>query len=247
MEKVLNGKNVLITGGATGIGYSIAIAMAKEGANIIIADINLDAAQKAAQELSSFGVKIEARYYNVADVEKSEEFVDGIEHDFKEIDVLVNNAGVTSTTKLNELMPEEWDHVMNINIRGAFFLSQKVAARMLKRKHGRIINISSISGEIGAKYAGPHYSISKAAIIMMTKVFAKYLADSGITVNSISPGIIATKMTERLKTQINPNEVPMNRMGTAEEVASAVVFIASDSAGYITGQNISVNGGQSMR
>jgi NAD(P)-dependent dehydrogenase (short-subunit alcohol dehydrogenase family) len=170
-----------------------------------------------------------------------------VESSFGRIDILVNNAGVTSTTRLLEMTPQEWDRIMNINCHGTFFISQAVFARMLDRNSGRIINLGSISGERGAKYAGAHYSVSKAGVIMMTKVFAKYAADSGVTINTVSPGIIATEMTERLGTQINPEDVPMNRMGTHEEVAQAVIFLASDMSGYITGQNISVNGGQSMR
>ena len=154
---------------------------------------------------------------------------------------------VTSTTPLPDMTPEEWDFVMDVNCRGTFFLSQAVLMRMLERRRGRIINLGSISGERGAKYAGAHYSVSKAGVIMITKVLAKYAADSGVTVNTISPGIIATEMTQRLGTQVDPNDVPMNRMGTPEEVAQVAVFLASDMASYITGQNISVNGGQSTR
>jgi 3-oxoacyl-[acyl-carrier protein] reductase len=245
--KLLENKNAIITGAATGIGRKIALAMAMQGANVVIADINMEAAEKTAAEIRELGVKSAAKALNVQNVETFGPFVDDVESTFGDIDILVNNAGVTNTTKLLEMKPEEFDFVMGINIRGTFFLSQKVFARMLERKRGRIINLGSISGERGAKYAGAHYSISKAAVIMMTKVFAKNAADSGITVNTISPGIIDTDMTARLGTQIDPSDVPMNRMGTPEEVAQAAVFLASDMSSYITGQNISVNGGQSMR
>ena len=136
---------------------------------------------------------------------------------------------------------------MGVNCRGTFFLTQAVYERMLTRRSGRIINVASISGERGARFAGAHYSVSKAGVIMITRVFALHAADSGITVNTVSPGIIDTEMTARLQTQVDPRDVPMNRMGAPEDVAQAVVFLASDAASYITGQTLSVNGGQSMR
>jgi len=146
-----------------------------------------------------------------------------------------------------DMTPDEWDRVMDINIRGTFFLTQKVFGLMKGRRGGRIINMGSISGERGARFAGAHYSVSKAGVIMLTRVFALNAADSGVTVNTVSPGIIDTEMTRMLKSVVDPKDVPMDRMGTVGEVARAVVFLASDMASYITGQNISVNGGQSMR
>lgn len=244
---LLKGKNALITGAGAGIGKSIALAMAREGANIAVADINVEAAADTADEIRATGVKSYSFTVDISQVEKLRGFVDEVECTLGPIAILVNNAGVTSTTKLLDMTPKEWDFVMGVNSRGTFFLSQAVFEKMLKRGYGRIINLGSISGERGAKYAGAHYSVSKAGVIMMTKVFAKYAADSGVTVNTISPGVIDTDMTRLLGTQIDPNDVPMNRMGTQEEVAQAAVFLASDMASYITGQNISVNGGQSMR
>lgn len=245
--KLLENKNALITGAAAGIGREIAKALGRQGAKIVIADINMDAAEKTAADIGALGVKAAAKMLNVKNVDTFARFVEEVEKEFGDIDILVNNAGITNTIKLLEMKPDEFDLVMDINIRGAFFLSQKVFERMMQRKYGRIINIGSISGERGAKLAGAHYSISKAAVIMMTKVFAKNAADSGVTVNTVSPGIIDTDMTAQLGSKINPDDVPMNRMGTPQEVAQAVVFLASDMASYITGQNISVNGGQSMR
>jgi 3-oxoacyl-[acyl-carrier protein] reductase len=244
---LLKGKNVLITGSGAGIGRSIAMAMAREGANVAVADINEQAAQETANALRTLGVKSGAFVVDVRQAEKLKAFVDDVEAQIGPLDILVNNAGVTSTTPLPDMTTEEWDFVMGVNCRGTFFLSQAVLMRMLERRRGRIINLGSISGERGAKYAGAHYSVSKAGVIMITKVLAKYAADSGVTVNTISPGIIETEMTQRLGTQVDPSDVPMNRMGTPDEVAQAAVFLASDMASYITGQNISVNGGQSMR
>ena len=244
---LLKGKSALVTGSGAGIGRSIAIAMAREGANVAVADINEQAAQDTAEALQALGVKSRAFVVDIRQAAKLRAFVDDVESQLGPLDILVNNAGVTSTTPLPDMTPEEWDFVMDVNCRGTFFLSQAVLMRMLERRRGRIINLGSISGERGAKYAGAHYSVSKAGVIMITKVLAKYAADSGVTVNTISPGIIATEMSQRLGTQVDPNDVPMNRMGTPEEVAQVAVFLASDMASYITGQNISVNGGQSTR
>jgi 3-oxoacyl-[acyl-carrier protein] reductase len=244
---LLKGKNALITGGASGIGKSTAIHLANAGANVAVADINMDMAKKTADELCGKGIKAQAYFLDIADVKGHPAFIDRIEREFGGIDILVNNAGVTNKVDLLEMSPEEWDLVMNINARGTFFISQAAFRHMLKRKRGRIINLGSISGERGAKYAGAHYSVSKAAVIMMSKVFAKYASDSGVTINTVSPGIIKTEMTERLGTRVNPEDVPMNRMGLPEDIANTIVFLSSDCASYITGQNISVNGGQSMR
>ena len=243
---LLEKKNALITGGAAGIGKSIAVAFGEEQANVIIADINMEAVNRTVNELISQGVRARGYKLDVADVNGHKEFIARFEKDVGELDILVNNAGVTNTTKLLDMTPEEWDFIMSINVRGAFFLSQAAFKRMLERKRGRIINIGSISGVRGAKFAGIHYSVSKAAIIMMTKIFAKNAGDSGVTINTISPGIIATEMTLRLGSKIDPNEIPMKRQGAPEEIAAVAVFLASDRSSYITGQNINVNGGQYM-
>lgn len=247
MPGSLKNKNILITGSARGIGRCTAEEMAKEGANIVVSDIDIDECEETVNYLKQFGTNCKAYRLDVSNLEGLKPFVTIVEQEIGAIDVLVNNAGVTSTSQILDLMPEEWDEIMNINIKGAFFLSQELYSRMRERGKGRIINIGSISGERGAKYAGAHYSISKAAVIMMTKVFAKHAVDSGVTVNTVSPGMISTEMSKRLGTQIDPNDVPMNRFGTTAEVAQAILFLASDKASYITGQNISVNGGQSMR
>jgi 3-oxoacyl-[acyl-carrier protein] reductase len=247
MHQVLKGKNAFITGAASGIGLGIAAALAEEGANVVVSDIDKEALSDIDRKLAGLNVKKRFELFDVADFNIFENKVEILETEFGEIDILVNNAGVTSTTVLEEMTPEEWDFIFDVNLKGAFFLSKEFGCRMRKRGYGRIINIGSISGERGAKYAGPHYSISKAGVIMMTKVFAKYFGDSGVTVNTVSPGIISTEMTNRLKTQVDPTDIPLNRMGTIDDVAAVVLFLASDAAGYITGQNISVNGGQSMR
>ena len=243
----MKGKHALVTGGAAGIGRSIALALAGQGAHIVVADLDLEGARETASAVAKLGVRSLAGRLDIAAAEGHRAYIAGLEQEFGPVDILVNNAGVTSTTGLFEMTPEEWDHVMGVNCRGTFFLTQAVYERMLTRGGGRIISLASISGEQGGRFAGAHYSVSKAGVIMMTKVLARHAADSGVTVNAVSPGIIDTGMTARLGTEIDPGRVPMNRMGTPEEVAAAVVYLASDAAAYVTGQTLSVNGGQSMR
>ncbi len=247
--KGLEGKNAVVTGGGSGIGRSIVEALAAEGANLVICDIKGDLASKAAQEVSAAhkvrAMGIEA---DISKVEGHKDLVERIEKEFGQIDILVNNAGISFTDSVLELTPQRWDLVQSINLRGTFFLSQAVFARMLERKKGRIINIASISGDRPADRSDAAYCTSKAGIIMMTKVYAKAARDTAITVNSVSPGLIETELGIKLglAATLTPEKVPMNRMGKPSEVADAVVFLASDSAAYISGQNIRVNGGQFM-
>ena len=246
MEKLLLGKNAIVTGGGAGIGKSIVIALAQQGANVAVADISLAAAEQTVQEIRQLGVKAEAYYCDISKIETHEAFVSQVEADFGCVDILVNNAGISYAVTVLEVTPEMWDRVHSINSRGTFFLSQVVFGRMMQRKKGRIINIASISGDRPADKSDAAYCTSKAGIIMMSKVYAKAARDTDITVNSVSPGVIETELTRRLGSTVDSDKVPMGRMGQPAEVADAVVFLASDMASYISGQNIRVNGGQFM-
>lgn len=246
MEKLLNGKNAIVTGGGAGIGKAIACALAKHGANVAVADISVSAAEEAAAELQSLGVKAKAYEMDLSKIEGHKAFVEQVEEDFGSVDILVNNAGITFAVGVLDVTPKMWDAVQGINLRGTFFLSQAVFAKMMERKKGRIINIASISGDRPADRSDAAYCTSKAGIIMMSKVYAKAAADTEITVNSVSPGLIETEMTKRIGSVVTSEKVPMGRMGKAEEVADAVVYLASDLASYVNGQNIRVNGGQFM-
>lgn len=246
MAAMLTGKNAIVTGGGSGIGKSIVMALAQQGANIVICDISKDAATATAKEVEALGVKAMPVVSDVSKVEGHKDFVEMVERDFGQIDILVNNAGVSFTDSIFEMTPQRWDLVHSINLRGSFFLSQAVFAKMMERKAGRIINIASISGDRPADKSDVAYCTSKAGVIMMTKVYAKAARDTEITVNSVSPGVIKTPLTERLGSTVTSDKVPMGRMGEASEVAQAVVFLASDMASYISGQNIRVNGGQFM-
>ena len=246
MEKLLLGKNAIVTGGGAGIGKSIVIALAQQGANVAVADISLTAAEQTVQEVRQLGVKAEAYYCDISKIETHEAFVSQVESDFGCVDILVNNAGISYAVTVLDVTPEMWDRVHSINSRGTFFLSQVVFGRMMQHKKGRIINIASISGDRPADKSDAAYCTSKAGIIMMSKVYAKAARDTDITVNSVSPGVIETELTRRLGSTVDSDKVPMGRMGQPAEVAEAVVFLASDMASYISGQNIRVNGGQFM-
>ena len=246
MEKLLLGKNAIVTGGGAGIGKSIVIALAAQGANVAIADISLAAAEETAQEVRQMGVKAQAYLCDISKIETHKDFVEQVEADFGNVDILVNNAGISYAATVLEVTPEMWDRVHSINSRGTFFLSQVMFGKMMERKKGRIINIASISGDRPADKSDAAYCTSKAGIIMMSKVFAKAARDTDITVNSVSPGVIETELTRRLGSTVDSDKVPMGRMGQPAEVAEAVVFLASDMASYISGQNIRVNGGQFM-
>jgi 3-oxoacyl-[acyl-carrier protein] reductase len=246
MEKLLKGKNAIVTGGGAGIGKAIAVALAKHGANVAVADISAETAEETARELQNFGVKAKAYQMDLSKIEGHKVFVEQVEEDFGAVDILVNNAGITFAVGVLDVTPEMWDAVQDINLRGTFFLSQAVFAKMMERKTGRIINIASISGDRPADRSDAAYCTSKAGIIMMSKVYAKAAKDTEITVNSVSPGLIETEMSKRIGSVVTSEKVPMGRMGKPEEVADAVVYLASDLASYVNGQNIRVNGGQFM-
>ena len=246
MEKMLLGKNAIVTGGGAGIGKSIILALAKQGANIAVADISEASALQTVEEVKQFGVKAYPYVCDISKIETHEAFIEKVERDLGNVDILVNNAGVSFAKSVLEVTPDMWDFVHGINSRGTFFLTQLVFGKMMEKKKGRIINIASISGDRPADRSDAAYCVSKAGIIMMSKVFAKAAKDTDITVNSVSPGVIETELTRKLGSTVDSDKVPMGRMGQPEEVADAVVFLASDMASYVSGQNIRVNGGQFM-
>ena len=246
MGELLKDKNAIVTGSGAGIGRAIAFALAKEGANIAVADISEAAAKNTAEELLKLGVNAVPYVSDISKIEDHKAFVDQVERDFGTIDILVNNAGISFSKPVLEVTPQMWDLVHSINLRGTFFLTQEIFARMMEKQKGRIINIASISGDRPADRSDAAYCTSKAGIIMMTKVYAKAARDTAITVNSVSPGIIATEMTLKIGSTVDSDKIPMGRMGAPEEVADAVVYLASDMASYVSGQNIRVNGGQYM-
>jgi 3-oxoacyl-[acyl-carrier protein] reductase len=239
----------VVTGGARGIGRAISNALALQGAHLAIADINLDQAQSTARELQEqYLRKMLAVKVNVADLEDSRAMMDNIIAEFNRVDILVNNAGITRDTLIMRMNEEDWDLVININLKGAFNCSKSVIRQMVKQRYGRIVNISSVSGLVG-QVGQTNYSASKAGLIGFTKALAREVASRGITVNAVAPGFIPTALTVDLPEDLKETIIkatPMGRMGKPEEVAYAVTFFASPDASYITGQVLSIDGGMVM-
>ena len=244
----LEGKKVLITGAAQGIGKSIALLLAKEGANIAVSDINLELAKETAKEVESLGVKAIAIEGNVADSGSAEAMVAQVVEGLGGIDVLVNNAGITRDTLLMRMKDDDWDAVINVNLKGTFNCTKSAIKRMSKQRSGKVINIASIVGLMG-NVGQANYSASKAGVIGLTKTTAREFAARGINVNAVAPGFIATAMTdavpEKARNELISN-IPMGKLGSSDDVANAVLFLASAASDYVTGQVLSVNGGMYM-
>lgn len=244
----MRGHTAIITGGARGIGRAIADNLAQKGVNIIIVDVNLDIAKEASSEIEKLGVKstaLMADVSNAADVTKI--FEETIK-EYGKIEILINNAGITRDSLLLKMKEEDWDRVIDVNLKGAFLCSKEAVKSMSKNRYGRIINISSVVAFMGNP-GQANYSASKAGLIGLTKTIAKEYASRGITVNAVAPGFISTAMTDALSENVKQEmlkAIPMNRFGTVQDVAYAVAFLASPEAGYITGQVIHVNGGMYM-
>lgn len=244
----LEGKKALITGAAQGIGKAIALLMAKEGADIAVSDINLELATKTAKELESLGRKTVAIEGNVADTKGSEDMVSKTIEALGGIDILVNNAGITRDTLLLRMKEEDWDAVINVNLKGTFNCTKAAVKHMAKQRSGKIINIASIVGLMG-NAGQANYAASKAGVIGLTKTAAREFAGRGLNINSVAPGFIATAMTDAIPEKAKGElvaQIPMGRLGSAEDVAQAVLFLAGPASDYITGQVISVNGGMYM-
>ncbi|MCM8787393.1 MAG: 3-oxoacyl-[acyl-carrier-protein] reductase [Candidatus Omnitrophica bacterium] len=237
-------KVVLVTGGAQGIGKEIAYSFAKEKAKVVIFDVNEEILNLTVKELSAYSQTI-GFIVDVTDFESVEKNVNKIIDKFGRLDILVNNAGITKDNLLLRLSSDDWDKVLAVNLKGVFNCSKATAKYMVKQRYGKIINISSIIGVIGN--AGQvNYAASKAGIIGFTKSLAKELGSRNINVNAVAPGYIKTAMTEKLPQAIKEkmlNTIALGRFGEASDVASAVLFLASSGADYITGQLLVVDGG----
>ena len=245
----LDGKTAIVTGGSRGIGRSICLALAKAGANVVICYANGAAgANETVKLCEEFGVKAMAMKADVANYEDVSAMVSKTKEEFGSIDILVNNAGITKDNLMLKMSEADFEQVIDTNLKGAFLFTKDVSKIMLKQRSGRIINISSVVGVFGN--AGQvNYAASKAGLIGMTKSVAKELASRGITSNAIAPGFIETDMTAALNESVTEEmlkSIPLKRMGTGEDIANTVVFLASDMASYITGQVICVDGGMAM-
>lgn len=245
METGLRDKVVVITGGGGGIGLACALAFAAEGAKVVVADVNAGAAERAAREVGSAERAIAVRV-DVTSPESIQSMFDSCLAAFGRVDVLVNGAGIFHRTPIDDLTVDEWDQLMAINLKGVFLCSQAALRLMKPQRSGKIVNLASMGGQVGGIVAGVDYSSSKAGVLCFTKSLAKNAGPFGINVNAVNPGVIDTPMTkpwgsELLQKRID--ETPLGRLGTAEDVAQAVVFLASDAACFIHGTHLDVNGG----
>lgn len=246
---MLKNKIALITGAGRGIGRAIAIALAKEGAEVVI---NYNGSEERAKEVKQTieenGGKASIYKCNVSDFEACETMIREIVKEHGHLDILVNNAGITKDGLIMKMKEEDFDRVLNVNLKGTFNTIRHSARQMLKQRSGKIINISSVSGILG-NVGQANYAASKAGVIGLTKTMARELGSRGITVNAIAPGFVDTEMTEVLSEEIRENackQIILGRFGKPEDIANAAVFLASDKADYITGQVISVDGGMNV-
>jgi 3-oxoacyl-[acyl-carrier protein] reductase len=244
----LQGKKALITGAAQGIGKSIALVMAREGADIGVADVNLESAEKTSQEIRAMGVKSVSVKFDVSKQDDVAKAFELFTKEFGRLDILVNNAGITRDTVLLRMKEEDWDAVLNINLKGSFLCCKEAVKIMSKQRSGKIISISSVVAFMGNP-GQINYSASKAGLIGLTKTIAKEYASRGIRANAVAPGFIQTAMTDVLSDTVKDEmkkAIPLGQFGTSDDVANAVLFLASGESDYITGQVIHVNGGMYM-
>lgn len=245
----LTGKTAVVTGGSRGIGRAICIELAKQGANVVVNYSGSEAkAAEVVKEIKALGTKAVAIQANVADSAAVESLMKQALEMFGTIDILVNNAGITRDNLLMRMKEQEWDDVMDTNLKGVFLCTKAVTRQMMKQRAGRIINISSIVGVAGNP-GQANYVAAKAGVIGLTKTTAQELASRNILVNAIAPGFITTEMTDALPEEIKETmlkQIPLAKLGQPEDIAKAVVFLASDSANYITGQTLHIDGGLVM-
>ncbi|MDD4166931.1 MAG: 3-oxoacyl-[acyl-carrier-protein] reductase [Endomicrobiaceae bacterium] len=245
----LKGQTAVITGCAQGIGKSIAETFAKEGANIVVSDINIELAQKTAEELKKvFGVETLAVAGNVAKLEDCESLAAKTLEKFEKIDILINNAGITKDNLVLRMSETEWDAVISVNLKGVFNCTKAVTKQMFKQRSGRIINITSVVGLMG-NAGQANYSASKGGVIALTKTCAREFSSRNVLVNAIAPGFIRTAMTDALTDDVKAKlseQIPLKRLGEASDIAKAALFLASEESSYITGHVLSVNGGMYM-
>lgn len=240
--------STLITGAAQGIGKAVAIGMAMEGANVGIADVNIEKAEIAAEEIRKLGVKSLAIKLNVSSQDEVISAFETFTKEFGRLDILVNNAGITRDGLLIRMKEEDWDAVLNINLKGTFLCSKEAVKIMSKQRSGKIINISSVVAFTGNP-GQANYSSSKSAVIGLTKTIAREYASRGIRVNAVAPGFIQTAMTDALPEKVKDemkNSIPLGQFGVPDDITNAVIFLSSKESDYITGQVLHINGGMYM-
>ena len=244
--KLLTGKTALITGAARGIGKSIALKFASEGANIAFTDLNVNEETEA--EIAALGVKAKSYASNAADFAETEEVVNKVKEEFGSIDILVNNAGITKDGLMLRMTEQQWDAVIAVNLKSAFNFIHACVPIMMRQRSGSIINMASVVGVHG-NAGQANYAASKAGLIALAKSIAQEMGPRGIRANAIAPGFIDTAMTQALPEDIRKewtNKIPLRRGGTVEDIANVATFLASDMSSYVSGQVIQVDGGMNM-
>jgi 3-oxoacyl-[acyl-carrier protein] reductase len=239
-------KVAIVTGAGRGIGKAIAIALAREGANIIAIDVDIQTAEKVAKEIKSLDRQAWAIRVDVSDSKEVNRMAQSVLKKFKRVDILVNNAAIIKRGSIEDLTEEDWDRVMDVNLKGAFNCMKAVVGTMKKQRYGKIVNISSIAGKIGDLASAPCYGASKAGMTCLAKSLARELASYNINVNVVAPHAIETDMSKEWPEEKRKNiiaNIPLGRMGEPEDIAEAVVFLVSDKAKFITGEVLDVNGG----
>ncbi|MDQ0217112.1 3-oxoacyl-[acyl-carrier-protein] reductase [Peribacillus cavernae] len=246
---ILNGKAALVTGASRGIGREIALELARQGANIAVNYSGSEAkANEVVTEIKALGREAFAVQCNVSNAESVTNMVKSVIEEFGSLQILVNNAGITRDNLLMRMKEEEWDDVINTNLKGVFLCTKAVSRQMMKQRSGRIINIASIVG-ISGNPGQANYVAAKAGVIGLTKTTAKELASRGITVNAVAPGFISTDMTDKLTEEVREamlQQIPLARFGDPADVAGVTAFLASDTSAYMTGQTLHVDGGMVM-
>jgi len=238
----------LVTGGAQGIGKTISEELVRNGAHVVLGDVNLEGAEATAEAINNSGGSASAVKIDVSNPAEVKQVFDSILKDKKPVDILVNNAGITRDGLMIRMKESDWDLVLDINLKGSFLCGQQAAKQMMKQKSGAIVNIASIVGVMG-NFGQANYSASKAGVIGLTKTMAREVASRGIRVNAVAPGFIDTEMTRVLDDSVRQaliEQVPLAKLGLPEDVARCVAFLVSDKSSYITGQVINVNGGMLM-
>ncbi len=250
----LEGKVAIVTGGAGGIGEATIRFLAREGAKVVISDINWEGAMKLEEGLTSQGVKALAVKTDIAELQQVKELTQKTLSAFGRIDILVNNAGISpkhqgKKRNLWEMSVEEWERVIDVDLNGYFYCCHAIVPRMIPNGWGRIVNVSSQAARSGGQVAGSHYTAAKSGVLGLTKSLAGEIGKYGITVNAVTPGRIDTPIIRDVPPEVNlefAKRTPLGRLGTAEDVAGAILFLISDAASFITGATIDVNGGLGM-
>ena len=239
----------IVTGGGAGIGRAIALAMAQEGADVAVWDVNEPQAEEVAAMIRRVGQKSMYSRVDVSIAQEVHAAAQRVGEVLGRIDILVNNAGICQVTPVDQIEEKDWDRIFAVNVKGVFLCSRAVMKIMMKQRRGKIINLGSVAGKLGGIASGAHYAASKAAVMCLTKSLARFLGPHGVRVNALAPGVIETDMTRMITGGDWRNylaTIPLARIGDVQEVAKVAVFLASDDSSYLTGEIIDINGGQFM-